>query len=298
MLSALASLLQLGLLTQLGCGVGDSHPSQVTDTQVLAVVTEPAQPAPGQTVAVSVWVADPLDRGVELLVWSCTPYGDADCVERVTGLGQMAAVFTEAGPGGRFSFSRSIPTDLEALFAESEQQPSAVVWALACEPGVCGVIDDVRQALADPTDLARADRVIDDLADPVSWLRDLPIEGVNLAGRFVPLARSFEEDRNQNPLVEQRFLTEGEVGQPVIVPVGEPRSVRFAVFDPNGTRSDAVAYTTVGRFEDHVVREDSQDDTVLHWLVAPTEPATGAMWVVFDDGDGGRAVWTADVVVE
>jgi hypothetical protein len=288
----------LGLLAQLGCGVGDSHPSQVVDTQVLAVVTEPAQPSPGQSVAVTVWVADPRDRGVELLVWSCTPYGDDDCVEREAGLNQMAAVFTEPGAQGRFSFSRYLPVALEAVFADSDQAPAALVWALACEPGLCPIIDDVRQALADPVDIAGADRVMDELADPVSWLRDLPLAGVNLAGRFVPLARTAADDRNQNPVVEQRFLTEDEVGQPVAVAASDARSVRFAVFDPNGTRSDAVAYTTVGRFDDHVVREDSQDDTVLHWLLAPAEPATGTLWVVFDDGDGGRSVWTAEVTVE
>lgn len=282
----------------LGCGVGSSHPSQVNDVQVLAAVVEPAQPAPGDTVLAQVYVADPLERGTELLVWSCTPADDLPCAELVGGVEALAAVVDEPVEG-RFSLVRTIPEEAASLAVQAgfgAEGLALVVFLLACEPGLCPVISEARAALAAPQDTEAARALAAQLADPESWMRDLPLEGVALATRLVPLAGG--GSRNENPSAEQRFRPSGDVGTPLRVQPGEAVNLRFSVYDPDGTRVDAFGYTTLGRFDEERVREDRENDAVLHWLLAPEEPGTGTVWVVFDDRDGGRAVWTVPLVVQ
>lgn len=294
--------LLLAALALLGCGVGDSHPSQVTDTRVIAAVVEPAQPQAGETVLLTVYVADPEERGVELLAWSCTPAGDLPCLELEGGVSAMVSV-VDAPTDGTFLLARSVPDDVDALLAAAGEEVdpdelSAVVWLLACAPGTCEIIEEAREALAAPGDRDRAERLARDLADPTPWMRELPLSGVNLAARRVRLGRPGEE-RNENPVADPRFLTdeEREAGA-FVVPVGDARSLRFAVFDANGTRADAYGYSSLGRFDAVAVREDRQDDSVVQWLLGPDRPDEGRVWVVFDDGDGGSDVFTMAVTAE
>lgn len=294
------SLSGVGLLWLLGpgCGVGSSDPSQVNDVQVLAAVIEPPQPAPGETVLAQVFVADPKGRGTELLVWSCTPGTERPCAELVAGAAGMVAVVDEPTLG-RFSLVRQIPENAASLAVQAgfEGEGLAVVVALlACEPGLCPIISEAREALAAGGDEALAEALADKLADPESWMQDLPLEGVSLATRFVPLAGG--GGTNDNPAAEQRFRQPSDEGTPLRVRAGEAVNLRFSVYDPNGTRVDAYGYTTLGQFDEERVREDRENDSVLHWLLAPEEPGTGTVWVVFDDRDGGRAVWTVPLVVE
>lgn len=291
-------LLLLGLLSQLGCGVGDSHPSQVTDTRVIAAVVQPAQPQPGTTAFMTVYVADPKERGVELLAWSCTPFQGQPCVELNAGIEAMVTVVDQP-TNGTFTLARTVPGDVEALLdATGDDDLAAVIWLLACEPGTCEIIEEAREALAAPDDTDLAERLARDLADPTPWMRELPLGGVNLAARRVRLGRSGQE-LNENPVADPRFLTDDErEADTMTVPLGDVRSLRFAVFDANGTRADAYGYSTVGRFDDVAVREDRQDDSVVHWLLGPDQPAEGRVWVVFDDGDGGRDVFTVAVTAE
>lgn len=290
----MASLLLAGawVALGLGCGIGSSHPSEVNDTQIIAAVVEPAEPAPGETVFAEVFVADPKDRGVELLAWSCTPSGDEPCVERLGGVAAMVTVVDEPVDGS-FFVVRQIPSDAAALAAQAGVDPdelAALVYLLACEPGVCPVLQQARDALANPQDDAASLALATVLSDPEPWMRDLPLYGVNLAVRLVPLSSG--GNRNGNPSADQRFRDPEDEGTPLVVSSGDAIDLRFSVFDPDGKRVDAYGYTTLGRFDDDRVREDRENDAVVHWLLAPDEPGTGRVWVVFDDRDGGRAVWT------
>ncbi len=278
-----------------GCGVGQSHPSQVTDTQVIAVVTEPPVPAPGDTVFGRIYVADPEERGVVLMAWTCTPLGDQPCLELAGGIHQLVTVL-EPRPDGVYTLSRSIPSEL-AAYADAEGRLSAALWVLACPPETCDIIQQARQALANPQNSQLGEALAEDLADPRPWMEALPMKGVNLAVQPLTLSTT---DRfiNSNPVAYQRFVATSEPVESFVAPVAEATDLRFAVTDPDGRRVDAWAFTTVGRFQDDKVREDDRNDTVVHWLLAPTRPTRGRVWVVFDDRDGGRDVFTAEVVVE
>ena len=288
----------LFLWSLLGCGVGESHPSQVTDTRVVAVVATPPVPAPGDRVALEIYTADPKARGLELLVWSCTPLGGEPCVESTLGANERVFVSTDHAEG-RFEFDAPIPAQLAELAAQNGiEAVEARLWFLACAPELCPIIGEARRALeaAEQGDPRPAERLADDLAEPQEWLRELPLAGVSLASRALPVSQS-PEGLNSNPILTERFRTEEErdAGAFRVTP-GDARSLRFRVEDGDGHRTDAYAYTTVGRFDDDEVRETT-DDGVFHWLIAPEEPTTGRVWVVVDDDRGGRAVWTQPVEV-
>ena len=91
---------------------------------------------------------------------------------------------------------------------------------------------------------------------------------MSLASRALPVSQS-PEGLNSNPILTERFRTEAErdAGAFRVTP-GDARSLRFRVEDGDGHRTDAYAYTTVGRFDDDEVRETT-DDGVVHWLIAP-----------------------------
>ena len=137
----------LFLWSLLGCGVGESHPSQVTDTRVVAVVATPPVPAPGDRVALEIYAADPKARGLELLVWSCTPLGGEPCVESALGANERVFVSTDHAEG-RFALDAPIPAQLAELAAQNGiEAVEARLWFLACAPERCPIIDKARRAL-------------------------------------------------------------------------------------------------------------------------------------------------------
>ena len=61
-------------LLLLACGGGERHPSIVTDARILSVVTRPPEARPGEPVDITVLIADPRQRGMEVLLWTCALY--------------------------------------------------------------------------------------------------------------------------------------------------------------------------------------------------------------------------------
>jgi hypothetical protein len=139
------------------------------------------------------------------------------------------------------------------------QDPAAVVaeagvqWTFACAPGLC-----------DPTEA--------DLADPVAWLAELPLEGVSAASRAVRVA---ETPALANPVITS-------------APTSPGRRLSFVV--PGAT----IAYgqATSGGFARASVDVASDGSVTLERI--PGEQA-GTAWVVFEGEPGARTYWTAAV---
>lgn len=154
-------------------------------------------------------------------------------------------------------------------------------WVMACAPGAC--------------DLAGATEA--QLLDPDAWMQSLPLSGVSLASRFTRLTEAAPEDRATNPVITRAPDTDDAL--PATVAPG--RELRLG-FDCPGAEA-AFGQATAGGFT--MVRYDVGDagNTELVW-VAPEDPADVPaadglvrLYVVFDSGDGGTAVWEASVAV-
>ena len=110
-------------LLLVGCEEGPNPETLVDDVQVIAAVAEPLAVAPGEPWTLSTTVADPKDRGAEVLLWACL---EDDCaVERVAPEDEVASL----------DLVSTIPIPM---------------WILACDPGICD-LDNPRPAdLKDP----------------------------------------------------------------------------------------------------------------------------------------------------
>ncbi|RME21064.1 MAG: hypothetical protein D6798_18985 [Deltaproteobacteria bacterium] len=272
-----------------GCGARGFEVTHLDDVHVVTVVTDPAEAAPGDRVTVRVYVANPHGAELEAMFWTCTPVddacGEAAFVEEVEEWVTVGAV-----RDGEFTTLRTVPADLSELLPADGRSGSTRLFALACEVGLCPIIDQARVAMDAPgPDLPLAD----DLAHPDRWLVDLPMSGVALSTREYVVRGPADAVENRNPVYEARF-TEA-LDPPLQVTVGGEMDLAFRVTDPNMETVYAFPFTTVGAFTDRKVK--AEDDEVRLWLEAPDHDATGQVWVVFDDRDGGLAVYTESVVV-
>jgi hypothetical protein len=288
-------------LALLACGGGQRHPSVVEDTRILGIVAEPPEAQPGEDVRITVLVADPLLRGAEVLIWTCGLY-EGECAESVMPFADWAIV-TALPVGPRLTGAdvltlrdaelvevvREVPEDAEEIFAYLNPIP-VVLYALACAPGLCPIIDEVKEARL----LGSASSDLKErLADPTLWMHTLPMAGVSLAAQQLVISDVAMELRNHNPIFDPRFSAAYDPR--LRVPAGGELEVAFFTDDPLGGSVYGYAYTTAGSFEERRVKED--DNGIRNWLLAPDEPGTGRVYMVFEDRDGGSAIWTRQVEV-
>lgn len=285
------------LLLTLACGPGPVDLSTVTDTRVIAIEGSPPEPWPGETTVLTTTVANPEDRALEVLTWTCIPREDR-CLED-DGLARLSdqASIARADEGVAVSTRRvpDIPSTLpdalvEQLLAASEDDLRDIesipvqVSSLACPLNECDIINRVRDALR--RDRGTGGSIGQDLYDPTRWMVDLPVGGVSLATKTLQVARPDVEDRNRNPLVEARWLAASDAVLEMEEDV--PYELAFAVDDPDRDKVYAYGYTTLGRFYD---RSEKVDDGAVRLYLLPQETGRGELWVVFEDEEGGTFVW-------
>ncbi|MDG1478132.1 MAG: hypothetical protein P8R54_01010 [Myxococcota bacterium] len=287
-------------LTLLACGGGDRHPSVVEDLRILSIVADPPEAAPGESVDITVLVADPKLRGSEVLIWTCGMY-EGECAESLMPFADWPVITTLevplrerelAGFYSRFAeqtqVTRTVPEDTEQIFEYLNPIPVAL-YALACEPGLCPIIEDVRAAQLEG--FADSD-LLERLSDPSLWMYKLPMDGVSLAGQQLVISSSLPELRNENPIFEARFP---EAFEPILrVPAGGELEVAFFTDDPNAEKVYGYAYTTIGAFEERRVKEE--DNGIRNWLQV-SGVGEGRLYMVFEDRDGGSAIWTQQIEV-
>jgi len=288
--TCLVSLLPLGLLA---CS-GPSDVTVIHDVQLVHVGASPPELAPGQETSLTVTVADPTGGGMEILAWPCTDLG-AGCAEDV---GQPVADWVQLlQPQDEDATLRLTASEAwaEALSPDSGVAdsgslpfaPALDVWFLACRPGLCPAIDQARAAPAVGQAEDTALRAF--LHDPTAAMAGLPLDGTSLGQRRVPIRlRAAGEAANENPelrLEDDRVLS--------LAPGGE-QSLRFGLIDerPDGLQLDGL--TSVGTLGP--ARTDAYDPSFT-WF-AGDQAATGRIYVVVRDGEGGSALWRADASVE
>jgi hypothetical protein len=295
-----------------GCGANRDAPNTVRGLQVVAIEAAPAEPAPFQSLSLTAWVADSQrDRVADTMIWLCTPV-EGRCLEAMppgsTGLplsswarvGRAAPTFqTSSSAWPLFASIAATQVDLP-----EEVRGKLLVWAVACAPGVCPIID---QVAANPASESEAwYRAAEALADPASWIEALPRDQVSVAVKVVPvdLGAGFDDDDDED---EGGDSTGGGYGFEPPLDTGSsrgpnraPRIVRAAeypddgdvkvlgVTDPDGDELLYRSFVTAGGAT-HEVRGDQL--WVMHQ--APIVPGReGALFVVVEDSRGGTGVWT------
>ena len=290
------------LLLTLACGPGPVDLSTVTDTRVIAITGNPPEPWPGETTQLTATVANPEERTLEVLMWTCIPWEER-CLEE-DGLADLSdqASIARAAEGTAVTTRRvpDIPNTLpDALLEELLDQDKDLreidsipvqVFALACPLNECDLINRVRDALR--REKGTGGSIGRDLYDPTRWMVDLPVGGVSLATKTLLVARPDQEDRNDNPTVEARwFAAADDVLQ---MEEDVPYELAFSVDDPDRDKVYAYGYTTLGRFYD---RSEKVEDGIVRLYLLPEQAGQGELWVVFEDDEGGSVVWHRDIRV-
>ena len=155
----------LSLLLLIACGGADPD-TLIPDLRVMAIRQQPAEASPFAPITVEVWVANPEQRSVDMMVWPCTSFGD-DCLE--------AEYFSEQNEPWAQAFSidgsetalyatttLSIPPLLGGLLQEipEEEQPfrGGQLAVLACYSGLCPIINRVKAGIQPTEDLKKSSR--------------------------------------------------------------------------------------------------------------------------------------------
>ena len=279
-----------------GCAMGPSAETLVDELRVLAVLADRPEARPGETVALESLVVDPLDAGYDVMAWTCTP-GPDGCLEAAgfTGVSWDGLV-TAAQPEDPWLESAYFVAPQVSEFVGPEPVPLVQHWTLACEPGLCPVLD---AALAEPApDSAESDALRAALGEPFTLLEDLPMLGVSLALRSLSVSTRDDAERVQNPTVECS-ARDGEPGEPLSVEAGGRLPMLCAVSGTYDGDAALWGYTTAGGWEGEAQELDPGDiDKEYVWIApkeAPDVPVP--IWVVSVDGFGGVGLWSGEVEV-
>ena len=261
------------LLALTGCMAGPNVETLIDDLRVVGLVLEPPEAAPGETIRIDVTVADPSGQGADVLFWTCTDLTfSGECIEGgFDGPWAVPVTLTQ----GEGTAEWLVPPSTQYAFDKGVSRFPVEFRALACEPGLCPLVDDA---------LAGDSRAVAGLTDPSDSLRELPFEGVSYAKRFGWLSGQPVSAHNQNPVVTPQFDPTDVVQRQNGV------ELAFAVEDEQDVL--VYGYAEQGGFErpETPVREGK---VTLTWF-PPEGGAKGEVkaYVAFEDGEGGSALWS------
>ena len=253
-----------GLLA--GCSMGANPETLIDELRVVAIVLEPPEAAPGEPVTVTTHLSDPTGVGAHAGAWTCLGFF-GECLEQ-----DPNRLVTTTELGSQITWTLTAPVEAAGILAKSEEA-AASIWSMACEDGVCPLLEE-------DTPCA------EDLADPYTMMTDLPLDGVSLARRSLWMSNRPLEERMQNPTVTADF------SEP---PVVSPEDSEDLCFSVEGA-TDAYGYASAGGFSETEVGVEDGQLTLQY--TAPEDATEVDLWVVVQSDDGGAAVWTGSLVVE
>jgi len=248
------------------CTGGANPETLVEELRILAIVAEPPEAAPGEQVTITTHIADPGGVGFDVGVWTCSGYG-TECFEA-----DADRMMKQVDGETQMDWTLDVPLESAALLVDEEAPIS--VWALACEPGLCPMLDD--QTVSE-----------DDLFNPTVQLEDLPMQGVSLGRRSLWVSQRASDERRQNPRIQAGF------DETIPVVSGETAQLCFAT---DGIAEEAYGYATAGGFTETVV--DVIDGVLELDYAASKESGAADVWVLVQSEDQGSVVWSGTLEVE
>jgi hypothetical protein len=228
---------------------------------------------------------------LDVMFWTCTYLEDGSCAEALVATELEQWVTLGSGAGGVMTAARQIPAESMEWLESEDDVAQVQLFAFACPKGECAIIGQVEEAMdQEGVDEGMAAR----LATPTSWLASLPMDQVSLLTRAFSVSLRSATRVNRNPIFEARFAEALETE--IVAAPGGVVDLAFHVEDPNGETVYAYPLTTLGRFEERKVKVEDQQ--VRLYLQAPAEEGEGQVWVIFDDRDGGLAVYSQPLRVQ
>jgi len=276
---ALAAALAVGAVA---CG-GPVEETLVDELRVVAAIPDQAELGAGEAFTLTNTIVHPTDTAVDTLVWMCTPTGPpgSPCLESTAGDGGWFA--TERAAGRTSSVEMTVSPLLSVGLTE---EPAFVpTWILACEPGLCPIIDEAAAA----TTADQVASVAEQLADPVTLLQGLPLVGAAATQRGVAVSSRAQPDRNQHPVIAEGpaapLIGDAEVGATFELSV-----------DDRGELT-AFSYATAGGFSEASTPADDRGVS-LTWFAPEEGEGAVDLFVVVRDGEGGEALWTGTAEIQ
>lgn len=289
----------LSLAWLAGCDGVHPVPNSIRGIQVIAIESTPAQPDTFEALTLGAWVADGLGRGADVLIWLCTPL-DGRCVEAYPpgSTGLPLSLWTRVGRADPL-FEASTPWPLFAGIAADnfdipeDYRGKLLVWALACSPGLCPVIDKVSvNPRSGSESYAEVSAM---LADPASWLDELPRGQVSIAVKAVPVFLEPDTDPYAYPYASYpEYTVQDPVNHPPTLTLrassADGRVREFETSDPDGDSVITRAFVTAGG----VYTESGSSGTEwVQWQAPLLDDREGYLFLVAEDQRGGTSVWTS-----
>ncbi len=277
----------IGLLL-LGCGSQSFEPTFIDALRVVAVTASPPVVTLSKRVETRAFVANPDGMELASLSWTCVEIDDLGCLEAQVydRLEDWIAVTTALGssPAITLDGAREAPPDPDDLLDAYGSRLEVPLFTLVCELGACPIITEAARAI----DQGFVDgALLRMLSDPDTWLADIAMDRSALSVRTLILQQEWDGWSNENPSFEARFLEASDAT--LSLSPGEVNDLSFAVDDPDVEAVYLYPFTTAGRFAER--RTKATDGVGRVWLEAPSRRSEGHLWVVFDDRDGGVAVY-------
>ncbi len=295
----------LSLLAILGLGacelqelVSDERDTLVTDVRVLGVVARSPEVPSGEPLRLRPYVANP--RGVELdvMIWSCVPDEDGVCLFFWEGLRPL--VIEQWQPLLEGAEDDDQDGEWHELAVEEIDEQLLVLvtevrlpfFVLACEHLTCPVIQQAASVNPPWAD------IIPLLSDPEALMRQLPAEGVHLAGRSVVVSNRLR-GVNDNPSLQPIPRREGGCDFPNTVSTGNVARICLESRDPQGGPLAAYPFTLAGGLTpgEGRVRERRVE---FEYRAPASLPAANPVkvWFVAEEGDGaGSTVLSEEITI-
>ena len=246
------------LLSLAACAPGPNAETMIEELRVVAAVASPPELPPDGATTMVFHVADPLLESPEVLLWS--PQLGQLWLPELTAEGTVSV---EVAPD-------------EVLAASASDVPAPVaIWALACAPGLCEVIDRAR---AEEPGTSLSAELMAELQDPSALLDALPMIGVSLAAKRFYVSTRPEAERASNPVLSS-------IGA---VPGAEADALELR-FDVSATTEvELWGFATAGGFGRPFVTAAAGVSSLAYY---PATTSDGEVFVVAVQADGGGAVW-------
>lgn len=287
--------------------MGPDEETLVDELRVMAIQAEPAEVqlrdfVPDEsgnlsTPSINVLIADPLENGYQLAVWTCTNFGDG--CEEIKVFEDNPADWVSLVEGTDSIVSVPVPNNplWGALLAQSEfpEVPIAItsIFALVCEPSVC---PEIQNAFDGEWDTTR-------FANPLDWVADLPLSGTSMAIKQLPISNGTSDDtRLKNPTLTPTF----DEAVPLVTTVDTPQVLTFEIelFQQDVDVASIFGYTTRGGFDRNVFANNGLQMSVgepaerpVTWYAdsaEDAEPGSAKLFVIVEDGVGGTGFWMGE----
>lgn len=279
----------------LACG-GAALETRVDELRVMAIKTVPAEFSPFEATELNLLIPNPTGKSAQVLFWTCTNFGDG-CLERdyyAESSENWGSVQSIDNNNPVVTSPLELPPVISGIVSESPADTvfgATFLWALACEDGLCPIIDQWLSGTPD----------IDAMNDPFSLMKELPIEGTSLAFRPLIISNRPDSARIQHPLLE---LT-----GPEEITLSGPNDNQDISFDYTLNRIDPesdglfYAYATQGGFQMNdrftsLLREESGSFEASWFGTDDLESGEALLMIILENGDGGISFWTNFTTIE